>query len=113
MRILQRNETKRNETKRTGIAILAAFALSPAAAYSQQKQPMNVLFLAVDDLRPMISSFDPPAFDYMSTPNLDAFAADALVVRSAHVQQAICGASRASVLTGRRPDTTHSKDSIR
>ena len=72
---------------------------------------MNVLFLAVDDLRPMISSFDPPAFDYMSTPNLDAFAADALVVRSAHVQQAICGASRASVLTGRRPDTTHSKDS--
>ena len=42
----------------------------------------------------------------MHTPHLDALAADSLVVRRAHVQQALCGPSRASILTGRRPETT-------
>ena len=71
---------------------------------------MNVLFLAVDDLKPMIAAYEPPAYGFMQTPHMDRLAADSLLLRQAHVQQAICGASRASVLTGRRPDTTHVYD---
>lgn len=69
--------------------VLAAFAFSAAA------KP-NVLFLSADDLR-----VEPLA----KTPNLDRLAARARVFTNAHCQQAVCNPSRASVFTGRRPDT--------
>jgi iduronate 2-sulfatase len=42
----------------------------------------------------------------MQTPNLDALASKSLVMKRAYAQQSLCVPSRASVLTGRRPDTT-------
>jgi iduronate 2-sulfatase len=42
----------------------------------------------------------------MHTPALDAFANRSMVFLRSYCQQAICMASRASLLTGRRPDTT-------
>ena len=72
----------------------------------------NVLFLMVDDLRPQIepyagehfpSSVSPP----MITPSLKALAEKSLLLQRAYVQQAVCTPSRASLLTGRRPETTH------
>lgn len=46
--------------------------------------------------------------DKMHTPHLDALAEDenTVVFSNAYVQQAVCGPSRTSFLTGRRPDTT-------
>lgn len=70
----------------------------------------NVLFIANDDLRPMISRWPGGAYSYMQTPNLDAFLDDALLLTNSHVQQAVCGPSRASLLFGRRPGTTHVTD---
>jgi iduronate 2-sulfatase len=46
----------------------------------------------------------------MQTPHLDDLAARSLVMKKAYVQAAVCAASRASVLTGRRPDTTRVTD---
>lgn len=75
----------------------------------------NVLFLIADDMRAELSSYNgrdfpssihPPMF----TPNLDALAAKSLLLKRAYVQQALCSPSRTSVLTGRRPDTTHVYD---
>lgn len=43
----------------------------------------------------------------MLTPNLDRFLKEGLVFRNSYVQVAVCGPSRSSVLTGRRPDSTH------
>ena len=75
----------------------------------------NVLFLVADDLRPQLgvysgssapSSVHPP----MHTPALDALAGKSLLLKRAYVQQAVCSPSRTSLLTGRRPDTTHVYD---
>ncbi|CAH1794527.1 unnamed protein product [Owenia fusiformis] len=72
----------------------------------------NVLFIVSDDLRPEIAAMYDKGNPYqmhdkMYTPHLDAFAERSAVFRKAYVQQAICGPSRASFMTGRRPDTTH------
>ena len=60
----------------------------------------NVLFIAVDDLRPELGCY---GVDYAQSPNLDAFAKEAVVFDRHYVQVPTCGASRFSLLTGRSP----------
>ncbi|MEM7560243.1 MAG: sulfatase [Planctomycetota bacterium] len=63
----------------------------------------NVLFIAIDDLRPAFGCYG----DVLAkTPNIDAFATTARQFNFAYVQQAVCGPSRTSMLTGRLPDRT-------
>ena len=63
----------------------------------------NVLFISVDDLRPDIGSYGHPV---AKTPNLDNFSKSAVLFEQAYTQQAVCGPSRAALLTGLRPSTT-------
>ena len=63
----------------------------------------NVLFLVADDLRPDIGCYGNSAVD---TPHLDRLAKEGVRFERAYCQIASCGPSRASFLTGRRPDTT-------
>ena len=60
----------------------------------------NVLFIAVDDLRPEIASF---GVGLMKTPNLDRLAARGTRFERAYCNVPVCGASRASLMTGVRP----------
>lgn len=62
----------------------------------------NVLFIAVDDLRPELGAYGTP---YIQTPHIDRLAEDGVTFLEAHVQQAVCNPSRASVMTGLRPDS--------
>ena len=92
------------------IVILLAFVIAVRTA-----QKMNILFLVSDDMRPELTSFLGPDFPSpvhpkVHSPNLDALAAKSLLLRRAYVQQAVCSPSRTSLLTGRRPDTTHVYD---
>ncbi len=63
----------------------------------------NVLMIAVDDLRPELGCYD---VRHIISPNIDRLAASGLVFRRAYVQQAVCGPSRISLLSGLRPDST-------
>ncbi len=63
----------------------------------------NILFIAVDDLKPLLSNYGETQ---MHTPNFDRLADMGMTFTNAHVQQAVCGPSRASVMTGTYPDKT-------
>mmetsp|Transcript_24958 Transcript_24958/g.57855 ORF Transcript_24958/g.57855 Transcript_24958/m.57855 type:complete len:515 (-) Transcript_24958:282-1826(-) len=80
------------------------------ASSTSSSNTSNVLMIVIDDLRPMISDMEPERFGFMHTPNLNDLMKDSLVMRQSHVQEAVCGPSRTSFLTGRRPDTTHVYD---
>ena len=67
----------------------------------------NVLFIAVDDLRPQARCY---GLEKMITPNIDALAASGTLFLRAYCQQAVCSPSRTSLMTGRRPDTTRVYD---
>jgi len=66
------------------------------------KKP-NILFIAVDDLRPELGIY---GNKIIKSPNIDALGNDGVVFEKAFVQQAVCNPSRASVMTGLRPDYT-------
>ena len=74
--------------------------------FSCREEPpvkMNVLFIAVDDLRPDIGAYGNPS---IKTPHLDRLAATGTLFESHFVQVPTCGASRCSILTGLLPKTT-------
>jgi len=96
--------------------LLAGLLLAPTAAQAaaaatkttrttlppRPAQP-NVLMVVLDDLRPMF-----PAFGYagVEAPHMTGLADRGLAFKNAYVQQAVCGPSRNSFMTGRRPDAT-------
>ena len=69
---------------------------------AQVKKP-NILFIAVDDLRPELGAY---GNKMVKTPNIDRLAKMSTVFASNYCQQAVCGPTRASIMTGMRPDYT-------
>lgn len=85
------------------LLLCLAIACGPANDQEQAlKQKPNILFIAVDDLRPELGSY---GSDIARTPNIDRLAAEGLQFNRAYCQQAICSPSRASLMTGARPET--------
>ncbi|MCD6596525.1 MAG: sulfatase, partial [Bacteroidales bacterium] len=65
----------------------------------EQRQP-SILFIAVDDLRPELGCYGQLQ---IKSPNIDKLAAEGLTFINAYCNVPVCGASRASLLTGIRP----------
>jgi arylsulfatase A-like enzyme len=82
------------------IALLAA--LVPGTALAADPRP-NVLFIAVDDLKPMTGWY---GSETVKTPAFDRLAEQSTVFTAAYTQYPVCGPSRASLLTGKRPEVS-------
>lgn len=67
---------------------------------ARETKPKNILFIAVDDLRPELNFY---GANHIQSPNLDKLASQSLVFNRAYCNIPVCGASRASLLTGARP----------
>eukprot|EP01059_Diplonema_ambulator_P015734 TRINITY_DN2691_c0_g1_i1.p1 TRINITY_DN2691_c0_g1~~TRINITY_DN2691_c0_g1_i1.p1 ORF type:complete len:508 (+),score=182.61 TRINITY_DN2691_c0_g1_i1:44-1525(+) len=65
----------------------------------------NVVLVIVDDFRPEVMA-KPYNQSYMQTPYLDKFLEESVVFNRAYCQQAVCGPTRNSFLSGRRPQKT-------
>src|SRR5690554_1581259 len=81
-------------------AVLLAGGTAIGAADETSANRWNVLFIAVDDLRPELGCY---GVREAQSPCLDAFARSALRFDRHYVQVATCGASRYALLTGRSP----------
>ena len=86
-------------------SIIATMLLATLGYFSAEAQTTkkNILFIAVDDLRPELGCY---GSDIAISPNLDKLASEGLLFNHAYCQQAICGPSRASIMTGIRPSTS-------
>ena len=84
------------------VFVLLLFCTQWIEAAGPEQRP-NVLLIAADDLRPQLGCYGYPQ---MITPNLDALARRGMVFRRAYCQASTCRASRLSLLTGMRPDST-------
>lgn len=81
---------------------LACFSQAAASSSVQPARKPNVLLIIVDDLRPTLGCYGD---ELALTPFIDSLAQDGVLFSNAHAQQALCGPSRTSFLTSRRPDT--------
>lgn len=86
--------------------LLAACRGSPDTETHSRR---NVVFISIDDLRPMLGAYGQ---QHMHAPHLDRLADEGLLFRRAFVQQAWCSPSRTSLLTGLRPDSTRVYDLV-
>lgn len=71
-----------------------------SSAFKQTEAKMNVLFIAVDDLRPELNCY---GSSQIISPNIDKLAAEGYLFQNHFTTVPTCGASRASLLTGLRP----------
>ena len=88
--------------KRTIFLIISLLFFS-VNLVAQQKNKPNILFIAIDDLKPILGCY---GNTMVKTPNIDRLAKMGTVFMSNYVQQAVCGPTRASLMTGKRPDYT-------
>ncbi len=88
------------KTKQFSMTTLVAILLCNIAIADLKP---NILFISVDDLRPELGCYGQ---DYMITPNIDRLAEEGVLFGKAYCNYPVCGASRASLMSGLRPTPT-------
>ena len=87
------------------IIIFVGFTVSMGCEFQDNtlKKNHNILFISIDDLRPTLGVYDD---SIVVSPNIDQIASEGITFREAFWQSAVCAPSRASLMTGLRPDST-------
>ncbi|VGO22598.1 sulfatase [Pontiella sulfatireligans] len=80
-----------------------AMSIAAVSIAAPKKEPMNVLFLAVDDLKPMLGCY---GNERVKSPHIDRLADGGTVFLNNHCQWPVCGPSRASIASGLMPEET-------
>lgn len=84
--------------------VTLGFACAFGLQYNLEAQkPLNVLFIAVDDMNNDLACFGKPL---IKSPSIDRLASQGVVFSNAYCQFPLCSPSRSSLLTGLRPDST-------
>jgi iduronate 2-sulfatase len=95
---------KKMKNPTTLLPLFIVFALfTNTTTIAAQKPKPNILFIAIDDLKPILGCYGDPM---IKTPNIDRLARMGVVFKNNYCQQAVCGPTRASLMTGKRPDYT-------
>jgi len=91
-------------TKNLNLALAGLVSVS-CFAQTEKKAPEkpNILFIAIDDLKPVLRCYGD---SIIKTPNIDKIAKNGTIFLQNYVQQAVSGPTRASIMTGMRPDYT-------
>jgi len=89
------------------LLLLLASGLACTETRAEAPQRPNVLFIVLDDLRPLLGCY---GCREIRSPHIDRLAAGGMLFERAYCQQAVCNPSRCSVLSGCRPDTTGVQD---
>lgn len=89
------------------VLVSGIMPLTTKAQAPKTTKPLNVLFIASDDLNSDMNTFGDR---YVKTPNLDRLAKKGVIFSRAYNQSPLCGPSRASIMTGYRPDKTQVHD---
>lgn len=84
-----------------GFVIIFSAIINGCNPYSSQERKPNILFIAVDDLRPELGCYGNTE---IKSSSIDKLSEQGMVFTQAYCQSAVCNPSRASLLTGMRPD---------
>jgi hypothetical protein len=85
-------EKKMKSKQLSAILLITATIFHSWLLPVQAEQPRNILFIAIDDLKPVLGCYGD---SLIKTPNIDRLADGGVVFLNNHCQQAVCGPSRA------------------
>ena len=89
------------------LILILFFGLALFTGCQNEETKHNILFISIDDLKPSINSYGDSK---MITPNIDKLASEGVQFNNAFTNIAVCGASRASLMTGIRPSEKRFND---